>query len=232
MDVSDLSSDDPRAALEALIDRRGEDFASLSRLLGRNPAYVQQFIRRGVPRKLDEADRRTLARYFDVPERILGGPDDDGARIVLAEAGGPRDPDDLILVPRLDVGASAGPGALGGNERNVSRLAFRAGWLRELAGGSPASLSIIRVDGESMVPTLGHGDDILVDRSDGADRLRDGIYVLRVDDALIVKRIALHPAGRRFTVRSDNKDYPDWADCDPAAIEVIGRVVWAGRRVG
>ena len=72
----------------------------------------------------------------------------------------------------------------------------------------------------------------MVDRSDAADRLRDGIYVLRVDDALIVKRIALHPAGRRFSIRSDNQAYPDWADCDPAAIEVIGRVVWAGRRVG
>ena len=73
MDTSDLSGD-PRTALATLIERRGEDFASLSRLLGRNPAYVQQFIRRGVPRKLDEADRRTLARYFNVPERILGGP--------------------------------------------------------------------------------------------------------------------------------------------------------------
>jgi phage repressor protein C with HTH and peptisase S24 domain len=83
-----------------------------------------------------------------------------------------------------------------------------------------------------MSPTLAHGDDILVDRSDAGDRLRDGIYVLRVEDALIVKRLAMHPAGRRFTIRSDNRDYPDWADCDPATIEVIGRVIWAGRRLG
>ena len=45
------------------------------------------------------------------------------------------------------------------------------------------------------------------------ERLRDGIYVLRIDDALVVKRIALNPVGRRVTVQSDNPAYPDWPDC-------------------
>ena len=40
-----------------------------------------------------------------------------------------------------------------------------------------------------MSPTLNDGDDILVDLGDCGERLRDGIYVLRVDDALVVKRI-------------------------------------------
>ena len=40
-----------------------------------------------------------------------------------------------------------------------------------------------------MAPTLSAGDDILVDLADAADRLHDGIYVLRVDDALLVKRL-------------------------------------------
>jgi phage repressor protein C with HTH and peptisase S24 domain len=82
-----------------------------------------------------------------------------------------------------------------------------------------------------MEPTLSDGDEILVSRDDGAERLRDGIYVLRVDDALIVKRIAMNPANRRFTIKSDNEGYPDWPDCDPGDVEIIGRVVWTGRRV-
>ena len=32
--------DDPRLVLERLCRERGEDFAGLSRMLGRNPAYV------------------------------------------------------------------------------------------------------------------------------------------------------------------------------------------------
>ena len=79
-----------------------------------------------------------------------------------------------------------------------------------------------------MAPTLNAGDDILVDLGDAGDRLRDGIYVLRIDDALVVKRIALNPVGRRLTVQSDNPAYPDWPDCSLDDIKPIGRVIWSG----
>jgi len=65
---------DPRLVLERLCAERGEDFAGLSRMLGRNAAYIQQFVRRGVPKRLKEEERRKLARYFSVPETLLGGP--------------------------------------------------------------------------------------------------------------------------------------------------------------
>ncbi len=134
-------------------------------------------------------------------------------------------------MPRLTLGASAGPGALDENERAAGALAFDARWLRAL-GGRPDMLSIIRVAGESMAPTLNDGDDIMVDRSDGAGRLRDGIYVLRMDDALMVKRLALTPRRGRISIRSDNALYPGFEDIDPADVVIVGRVIWAGRRVG
>ena len=82
-----------------------------------------------------------------------------------------------------------------------------------------------------MAPTLNAGDDILVDLGDSGERLRDGIYVLRVDDALVVKRIALNPMGRRVTVQSDNPAYSDWPDLGIGELNCIGRVIWAGRKV-
>lgn len=213
---------DPRLVLERLCAERGEDFAGLSRMLGRNPAYIQQFVRRGVPKKLGEAERRKLARYFSIPESLLGGP----AEAEVAAAGG------LVPVKRTPVWASAGPGAIPHDESGKPYFAFDEAWLRSLTGSPPDRLSIIRVEGDSMAPTLSAGDDILVDLADCGERLRDGIYVLRADDALVVKRLALHPAGRRVTVQSDNPAYPDWPDCDRDAIQCIGRVIWAGRRVG
>ena len=75
--MNQLAHLSPPQVLETLIVDRGEDFASLSRLLGRNAAYVQQFIKRGTPKKLAEDDRRTLARYFGVEETLLGAPEDD-----------------------------------------------------------------------------------------------------------------------------------------------------------
>lgn len=209
---------DARAALERLIKERGEDYSSLSRLLGRNPAYVQQYIKRGNPKRLAEEDRRLLARYFDVPEAVLGGPHQE-------ERGGG------VRVPRLQVGASAGAGAFAGDERTLSHVAFAQRWLREIAAGDPSQLSIIAVEGDSMEPTLSHGDEIMVDRADAGARLRDGIYVLRRDETLMVKRLAINPAGRTLSIRSDNEAYPSWPDCDPASIQIVGRVVWAGCRL-
>lgn len=212
-----MAEADARAALERLVRERGEDYASLSRLIGRNAAYVQQFIKRGTPRRLDEKDRRLLARYFNVPEAVLGG------------IGAPTAAD-AVEVPRLDIGASAGPGALAGDENVRAHVAFDAKWLRRLAA-DPKRLSMILVAGDSMEPTLADGDEILVDRGDAAERLRDGIYVLRMDEALLVKRVAVNPAARRLSVSSDNPAYPGWPDCAPDAIDVVGRVVWAGRKI-
>jgi len=231
MAIEDKS--DPRLVLDKLIRERGEDYASLSRLIGRNSAYIQQFIKRGVPRKLDEDDRRLLADYFGVSQHLLGGPADEVPRAVKAVKGSAaRRGSELVMVPYLNAMASAGPGAVVSDERISGRLAFRHDWLRELTNGSPSGLSVITVKGDSMTPTLSDGDDILVDAQDATERLRDGIYVLRIEDMLNVKRLALNPAGGGFEIRSDNPAYPAWRDCDPQSLAIIGRVVWAGRRIG
>jgi hypothetical protein len=222
--------DDVRLTLERLIGEEGVHYGALSRLLGRNPAYIQQFIKRGTPRKLDEADRQTLARYFGVDERLLGAPDGGGA---AAPAFRParRAASAVAAVPRLSLGASAGPGSLDDDERPAGTVGFDRAWLRQL-GVRPEALSIIRVDGESMLPTLGNGDEIMIDHDDGAPRLRDGVYVLRLDGVRMVKRVALGPIRGRFSVLSDNPHYPDWPDVDPGLVDIVGRVVWTGRRLG
>jgi len=211
---------DPRTVLERLCAERGEDFASLSRMLGRNPAYIQQFVRRGVPKRLKEEERRKLARYFGVSEASLGGPAEHEAPAV-----------GLVPVLRSAVRASAGPGALVSDEVGKPYFAFDQRWLKSLTGSPADKLSIIRVEGDSMASTLNPGDDILVDLGDCGDRIRDGIYVLRVDDALVVKRIAINPIRRTVTVQSDNPAYPDWPDCEMDSINCVGRVIWAGRKL-
>src|SRR3954453_18023029 len=104
---------DVRLILERLCVERGEDFAGLSRMLGRNPAYIQQFVRRGVPKRLKEEERRKLARYFSISEALLGGPPDDGSG-----------PNGLLSVIRHPVLVSAGPGALITEELGKPYFAF------------------------------------------------------------------------------------------------------------
>jgi hypothetical protein len=213
-----MEGSDPRVVLATLITERREDYASLSRLIGRNPAYVQQFIRRGTPKRLDERDRALLARYFGVPEAWLGGP----------EAASSAPP--LAAIPRLDVGASAGPGGFAEDRRSSAGVGFSEGWLRDLRRrGGTTGLSMIKVAGASMLPTLADGDDILIDGDDGADALRDGIYVLRANGVLLVKRLVREAGG--FAVTSDNPEADPVDLGDPASVAIVGRVLWTGRRL-
>lgn len=219
-----MSETDPRANLEQLIRKNGDDFSSLSRMLGKNPAYIQQYIKRGTPRKLDEEDRRKLAEFYAVDEQLLGA---------TIPAKGPLGPAEIHLnmvrIKQLQLGASAGPGSLADDEAAQDSMAFGAKWLKQL-GSDPAKLSLISVDGDSMDPTLCDGDDIMVDHSATERPLRDGIYVLRMDDVLLVKRLALRPSGKP-SIRSDNDRYPNWDDVEPQDVNIIGRVVWTGRRL-
>lgn len=205
-----------REELDRLIQQRRLGYSEISRLLGRNAAYIQQFIKRGSPRKLDDADRRLLARFFGVDEQILGGPP-------------PTLRDGLVEVPMLNVDASAGFGAVAESESAHTRFGFDERWLARLTRAKGTSLSIINVAGDSMEPTLSSGDEVLVDASDQSSRLRDGIYVLRADDALVVKRVTLKPGGRKITISSDNPAYPSWDDVDRSDIQIVGRVIWFGR---
>jgi len=212
-----MVNQDPRAVLEQLIADNNDDYAGLSKLVGRNAAYIQQFIKRGTPKRLPEIERGILARYFGVDEKMLGG-----MASSATKAG-------LCLIPKLAIGASAGPGSINDAEALAGKIGFDEKWLRK-QGLEPSKLSLIRVDGDSMAPTLNHGDDIMVDNKAAQASLREGIHVIRLDDVLMVKRLAKGPAGR-ISVLSDNPAYPDWPDVDGASISIIGRVVWAGRRL-
>lgn len=215
-------SDDVRRELERLMRARGESYASLSQLLGRNAAYIQQFVKRGLPKQLAERDRRTLARYFGVDEMLLGA-----EREAASQSASPS-----VRVPRLSVQASAGPGAAVEGEFAIGSFWFDRDWLRQITPAKPDELSIVAVIGDSMTPTLGEGDEVLVARTMTGIRLRDGIHVLRRDDALVIKRLTLAPAGRTLTISSDNPAYPAFRDCPLDSVTVLGRVIWAGRRLG
>ena len=211
---------DPREKLAELARERGHSLAALSRMLGRNASYLQQYITKGSPRKLEEADRRRLAQFFGIGEAELGGPEE----ISLARSG------DWVEVPRLPLEASAGPGAVSGavGAAEIAFDAFRFSrrWLRE-QGLEPALLSSIRVMGDSMDPLLRDGDEILVDRTPRA--FREGVHVVRLGEALHVKLLQAVPPDRLRLI-SKNAAYEP-VEVGMADVDVVGRVVWKGGRL-
>jgi len=224
-----MATVDARARLLELAVGKGVSLSALSGLLGRNTTYLQQFVRKGSPRRLEERDRHQLAAFFGVSESELGAPEFRSEAGAVARAGvqGPRrTAAPWIDVPRLPLGASAGPGTFPAEEGPVGQLRFSRRWLMQ-QGFEPAVLTVIAVEGDSMEPTLHDGDEILVDRTPRP--LRAGIHVARIDGVLLVKRLEPAAAGH-VRVISDNTAYGR-SECPLSEVEVIGRVVWKGGRV-
>ncbi len=136
-----------------------------------------------------------------------------------------------VLLPLYSVQGGAGEGAVVNTEEVEDLLAFKREWITRELRSSPDDLSLIYVRGESMVPTLNPGDVILIERSRGAP-VSDGIYVIRMGEAILVKRLQFLPDSE-LMVTSDNAAYqPFRVSLREAGEEfsIIGRVVWAGRR--
>ena len=201
---------EPREALDGLISERGETYASISRLLGRNSAYIQQFIKRGSPARLDQSDIALLALHFDVPVEVLGGKE------------GPTVGQRLIIkVPLLN--------GTGNDSRSQWRL-VDAAWLGRLCD-QPASVAILPIVGEAMEPTLCNGDEVMISRVRFQESVREGLYAIRGSSEIFVRRIAIDPTKNRLTVLTDHPAYPSWQGIQRKGVDIVGRVIWIGARV-
>ncbi|MEW9856990.1 S24 family peptidase [Novosphingobium sp. M1R2S20] len=216
-----MELDTSRRRLLALAEERHVSLTRLSRMIGKNASYLQQFVRKGSPRKLEEGDRALLARFFGVAETELGAPQE-------KYSAHPSPEGDVVWIeiPRLCLTASAGPGADVIGEDAIGSFRFSQRWLRD-QGLQQERLSAITVRGDSMEPTLRDGDEILVDG--GRRTLRDGIHVVRFDGALLVKRLDTSRPGR-VSLLSDNTAYPP-IECPPDQLDLVGRVVWKSGRL-
>lgn len=206
-----MTAVDPRRMLDELIKERGESYASMSRLLSRNPAYIQQFIKRGSPAHLEEGDIARLATHFDVPPEVLG-----------ATTPAAAEDQSTIALPVLTCA----------NAEDIAQRIrlFDEQWLRTVSR-HPDGLSVLVVEGDAMHPTLRDGAEVLIQRCLPHEQLRDGIYAIRADAGLLVRRIAIEPTRNRIAVISDNRLYPTREGVPKRALQVVGRVVWASQSV-
>ncbi len=64
-------NDPIRTRLARLLQEKGATMAAASRAIGRNHAYLQQFLKRGSPRRLDPEAAAALSAYLKVPPEEL-----------------------------------------------------------------------------------------------------------------------------------------------------------------
>lgn len=221
-----------RSRLKALFDERSDhtNYKKASLAIGRNAAYIYQFIFKGVPKKLDEDDRKKLAAHLGVEERELMDPKKRSVTMESYHQPSGFHISDFVQIPAYDIHASAGHGAVVNHEAILYYLSFRKEWLKAISNAPLDKLSVIRVDGDSMEPTLSHDDTVLVDMTQTTPQ-RDGIYVVLYDSVLLVKRLRMDPSRGTLAIVSDNPAYPPVEKVKTDELRVAGKVLWLGRRV-
>ena len=231
-----MDGDPVRERVRDGLRRRGLTLREASLALGRNAAYLHQFLGRGSPRALTYPDAAKLAellgcdaealRHESVPKRRKSAPR--RRRFVPPEFPGAP----LAGVPELDVAAAAGGGAF-----NAEAAVEKARWylpeamLRHEGGARPEDLRILRVQGDSMEPLLREGDRLLVDvarRTPGTGEMA----VLWDGTGLVVKRVEIVSGEDppRLRLLSANPAYPAYT-CLAEEAHIVGKVLWTVRKV-
>jgi len=127
-----------------------------------------------------------------------------------------------VWVPHYKLKFAMGGGTVGVEPEEMELLPFKSEWVRKVLRANPSRLAFVDVIGDSMEPTLYEGDTVLVDREQ-TDLRRDGIYVFRVGDDLLIKRTERRMG--KIIVISDNRLYESYP-LDETDVEVFGRVLW------
>lgn len=138
---------------------------------------------------------------------------------------------DTILLPHLDVRVSAGDGELVQTEEEKGKFPFDRAYFRRALNIDPRFAVMVEVQGDSMYPTLAPNDPVMVNIAQ-PQSIVDGVWVVRINETTLVKRIQQLPDGL-LRVISDNPAYEaftfDMKEEQPD-FALIGRVVWAPRR--
>lgn len=209
---------DPRLALDALIHQNGMTYSAVSKLLGRNAAYVQQFIKRGTPQKLDERDRAILAQRFNVTEAALGAPALEGK--VTSPA---------VALPVMDFLNVSERSYQSDSAAGFDMMMFDRRWLNSLSSARTSQLVILLAFGNNMHPTISSGDVLLVDRSELSPS-RSGIYVTRYASTYSISRIIVNPTIDSLDIAHDTKAYPVVTGLCRSEVDTWGKVLWVSRR--
>lgn len=229
-----------RQRLAQLIDEFGQ--TNLAKLTGIDGAQLYQMAKgRGKQARNVNDDRVELIErktqrpgWFDFREGV-------GA-LLVQESGAAYDVNarrpamfprrsNIIEIPQLEVIASMGLGVdLQEHVEVVRMIQVNLPDLRRILPSftAPENLVIITGLGDSMRGTFNDGDPIIVDQ--GVKEVTvEGIYVLRRDDELFIKRLQRQLDGTLMMI-SDNPRYPPQHITDDArkTFDVVGRAlgVW------
>ena len=228
--IKTMTDDELREHIDEIIKQKGFSYNKLSILIGKQQSYMFQFIKRKTPKRLDEVTRRQLAEILNVDEQELTDLPLHRIETTKAINQALNNYPEVVQVEMLDVTACCGNGVDNVTEKMIGEWVMPLQEFRQITFAEPNNVKMLKVIGDSMMPTLKAGDWVLVDISQ-QNPDTDGMYLLSMVSGLVVKRLQLGISD--FTIISDNPKYKP-ITASAGEVKVIGRVIYTlnAERVG
>lgn len=208
---------------KSVFKRSGKlNYSEIARNLGVDSATVQRIIEENNKPSFEVLSR--IAEYYNADLTwLLLGRHPDAIKTV-----GESDADaNFIYVPMVSGRLSAGRPLEADNNVEL-KIAFRKEWIARK--GNPNNMSLIRIQGDSMEPTLYSGDVVLVDHSKDVILNQGGIYAIALDGEIMIKRVEYLRSKQTVVIKSDNPRYSA-EEVPPERVTVNGRMIWFAREV-
>lgn len=211
------------ALVRALRDYAGLDYAGLAKKAGVAPSTIQRPAKGTATTRLSQ---RTLEKLHDAFPKFPGWSRAGAAALATFDA--PEPVEDSLAIPMLELSYGLGGTFLddaGAGERIEH---FPRAFVRMFTSAPADQLVFSHGIGDSMEPTIGDRDLLLIDRSRDAIRINDQIWVLATGGIGMVKRVRIERGETRLL--SDNANVPDYVAAQDE-LQIIGRVVAIVRRL-
>ena len=153
-----------RKRLEKFIISNGYSFREVSLKIGRKDSYIQQYIKYGFPKRLNEIDRKKICLLLNIDEKELIDEDlmQNGAtgNTLINSTLLTGSPADFVTIhifsPQPDLPRNAM--LIGKISLNYKEF---FGWFN----GNPYNLKILRLNGDGMEPVFSAGSLVIFDTS-------------------------------------------------------------------
>lgn len=138
---------------------------------------------------------------------------------------------DMVPIAAIDLNFGLGSAFMDSEivEHAADTMLFPRDWLRSITSSSPDRLYWARGVGNSMEPTIGDGDVILIDRSASGSTFGDLYWAIAFGQTGMIKRLRPMPDGS-VKILSDNPNVPPEVAHD-GELHVFGRVIAVVRRI-
>jgi len=189
--------------------------AELARRVGISQASIWHLINKG---KTGSRHITKIARELGTTVAYLEGETDDSD----ADAPLPAPPrDNMVEVAMVDLAYGMG-GTFLAEHPDARMEEFPLSFLRNFTKADPGQLMIAEGVGDSMAPTIGPSDLVLIDRGQNNLNIDDRIWACAIGEIGMIKRLRVR--GDTVTLLSDNANVPEDRAAD-GELHLIGRVV-------